>query len=134
MDVFTCKETKASGALAIFVAIIHGAIAELRVSPRAYRVAQGAHTAAEGGALDWICIGVLLIATPALGSETTLSAAGLASPDDLFRRGAPKVSGRKFPFPELLLQEVFERSNLILDTALHISAKLAFLRRSDDVR
>jgi len=34
----------------------------------------------------------------------------------------------------LLLPKFFERSNLTRDTALHISAKLAFLRRSDDVR
>jgi hypothetical protein len=65
---------QASGALAIFVAIIHGAIAELRVFPKVRIESRRARTLLrmvwQGGALDWICIGVLLIATPALGSET----------------------------------------------------------------
>lgn len=38
---------QASGALAIFVAIIHGAIAELRVFPKVRIESQGADTAAE---------------------------------------------------------------------------------------
>ena len=67
-------ELQASGALAIFVAIIHGAISELRVFPKVrIEFAQGADTAADSLArrrprLDRT--GVLLIATPALGSET----------------------------------------------------------------
>jgi len=65
---------QASGALAIVVAIIHGAVAELRVFPKARIESRRARTLLrmvwQGGAVDWICIGVLLIATPGLGSET----------------------------------------------------------------
>ncbi len=63
-----------AGALAIFVAIVHGAIAELQVFPKIHieprenqrllRMVWQAST------IDWICIGALLIAAPALGSET----------------------------------------------------------------
>jgi len=65
---------QASGALAILVAVIHGAIAELRVFPKARIESRTARRLLrmvwQCSTVDWICIGVLLIATPGLGSET----------------------------------------------------------------
>ena len=64
---------QAAGVLAILVAIGHGAVAELRVfanaqieprwTRRLMRMVWQAST------VDWIAIGVLLVAAPALGSE-----------------------------------------------------------------
>jgi hypothetical protein len=65
---------QASGAFAILVAVIHGAMAELRVFPKARIESRWARTLLrmvwQCSTVDWICIGVLLIATPGLGSET----------------------------------------------------------------
>ena len=64
---------RAAGGLAILVAIGHGLIAELhvfataRVEPRWTR--NLLRMVWQGTTLDWIVIGVLLIAAPALGSE-----------------------------------------------------------------
>ena len=59
---------QASGALAIFVAIIRDAIAELRVVPQgAYRVAQGADTAADGLAMAHVLEVLTINARCALG-------------------------------------------------------------------
>ena len=64
---------RAAGGLAILVAIAHGVIAELhvfataRVEPRWTR--NLLRMVWQGTTLDWIVIGVLLIAAPALGSE-----------------------------------------------------------------
>lgn len=53
-------ELQASGALAIFVAIIHGAISELRVFPKVRIELRRARTPLrivwQGGALDWIAL------------------------------------------------------------------------------
>lgn len=63
-----------AGALAIFVAIVHGAVAELQVFPKVHiesrRTQRLLHMVWQASTIDWICIGALLIAAPALGSET----------------------------------------------------------------
>ncbi len=65
---------QAAGVLAIVVAIAHGAIGELqvfarsRVEPR--RVRGLLRMIWQASTLDWIGIGLLLIAAPAFGSET----------------------------------------------------------------
>jgi hypothetical protein len=64
---------QAAGALAIVVAIAHGAIAELRVFPNARIEPQRTRNLLRGvwqaSTVDWIGIGVLLIAAPWLGSQ-----------------------------------------------------------------
>jgi hypothetical protein len=64
---------RASGALAILVAIVHGAIAELRVFPKVRvepnRVRPLLRMVWQASTVDWIGFGVLLIAAPTLGSE-----------------------------------------------------------------
>lgn len=63
-----------AGALAIFVAVVHGAIAELQVFPKAHieprQIRRLLHMVWQASTIDWICIGVLLIAAPSLASET----------------------------------------------------------------
>ena len=63
----------AAGALAILVAIVHGAIAELRVFATAriepQRTRRLLRMVWQASTVDWIGIGFLLIAAPALGSE-----------------------------------------------------------------
>jgi hypothetical protein len=65
---------QAAGVLAILVAIVHGAIAELRVFPKSRIEPRGAQTLLrliwQASTIDWIGIGVLLIAAPTLGSDT----------------------------------------------------------------
>jgi hypothetical protein len=65
---------QAAGVLAILVAIVHGAIAELRVFPKSRIEPRGAQTLLrliwQASTVDWIGLGVLLIAAPALGSES----------------------------------------------------------------
>ncbi|GAA3058667.1 hypothetical protein GCM10010520_03900 [Rhizobium viscosum] len=62
-----------AGTLAILVAIGHGAIAELQVFPKAHieskRTRRLLRMVWQASTIDWICIGALLIAAPALGSE-----------------------------------------------------------------
>ena len=64
---------QAAGVLAILVAIGHGAVAELRVFPRARIEPQRTRNLLRGiwqaSTLDWIGMGVLLIAAPAFGSQ-----------------------------------------------------------------
>src|ERR1044071_7310465 len=64
---------QAAGLLAIVVAIAHGAIAELRVFSRTQIEPRRGRTllrmVGQASTVDWIGLGVLLIATPALGSE-----------------------------------------------------------------
>ena len=64
---------QAAGVLAILVAIAHGAIAEVAVFPKARiepRWTRGLlRMVWQASTIDWIAIGVLLIAAPALGSE-----------------------------------------------------------------
>jgi hypothetical protein len=64
---------QASGALAILVAILHGVIAERRVFPKLRiepdRARPLLRMVWQAGTVAWIGIGVLLIATPTLGSE-----------------------------------------------------------------
>ena len=66
---------QAAGGLAILVAILHGAIAELRVFARSHIEPRGTQRLLrmvwQASTIDWIGIGVLLIATPALGSHAT---------------------------------------------------------------
>jgi hypothetical protein len=63
---------EAAGMLAILVAVIHGSLSELRVFPNA-RI-EPRHTRRllrllwQATTVDWIAIGVLLIAVPSLGS------------------------------------------------------------------
>jgi hypothetical protein len=63
---------QAAGVLAVLVAIAHGAIAELRVFPRARIEPQWMRCLLRGiwqaSTVGWIGIGVLLIAAPAFGS------------------------------------------------------------------
>jgi len=64
---------QAAGVLAIAVAIAHGAIAELRVFAKAHIEPRGTRKLLrlvwQASTVDWIGIGVLLIATPWLGSH-----------------------------------------------------------------
>jgi hypothetical protein len=64
---------QAAGALAILVAILHGAIAELRVFARAHIEPRRTRTLLrliwQASTVDWIGIGFLLIATPMLGPD-----------------------------------------------------------------
>jgi len=64
---------QAAGVLAILVAIGHGAVAELRVFPKARIEPQATRNLLRGiwqaSTLDWIGIGVLLIAAPSFGSQ-----------------------------------------------------------------
>ena len=64
---------QAAGMLAILVAIAHGAIAELRVFPNARIEPRRMRVLLRGvwqaSTVDWIGMGVLLIAAPALGSQ-----------------------------------------------------------------
>jgi len=63
---------QAAGALAILVAIIHGAIGELRVFARTRieppRARILLHLMFQATTIDWIAVGVLLIAAPWLGA------------------------------------------------------------------
>ena len=65
---------QAAGALAILVAIAHGAIAELRVFAKAHIEPQGTRILFRGvwraSTVDWIALGLLLIAAPSFGSQT----------------------------------------------------------------
>src|SRR5262245_66585387 len=65
-----------AGALAIIVAIGHGLSAELRVFNRARiepnRPRELLRMVWQASTVDWIAIGVLLIAAPGLGSDTAL--------------------------------------------------------------
>ena len=64
---------QAAGGLAILVAIAHGAIAELQVFPKTRIEPQRTRHLLRGiwqaSTVDWIGIGVLLIAAPAFGSQ-----------------------------------------------------------------
>jgi hypothetical protein len=64
---------QAAGILAILTAMIHGAIGELKVFTRAQIEPRGTRRLLrlifQASTIDWIGIGILLIATPALGSE-----------------------------------------------------------------
>jgi len=65
---------QAAGALAIAVSIVHGAIGEFQVLPRA-RIETGRTRTLlrmiwQASTIDWIGIGILLIAAPAFGSQT----------------------------------------------------------------
>jgi len=63
---------QAAGALAILVAIAHGAIAELYVFSRAQIEPRGTRRLLrmvwQASTIDWIGVGVLLIAAPVLGA------------------------------------------------------------------
>jgi len=63
---------QAAGALAILVAIAHGAIAELHVFARAQIEPRGTRRLLrmvwQASTIDWIGVGVLLIAAPVLGA------------------------------------------------------------------
>ncbi len=65
---------QAAGVLAILVAILHGAIAELRVFTKSHIEPRGTRRLLrmvwQASTIDWIGIAVLLIAAPALGSES----------------------------------------------------------------
>jgi hypothetical protein len=64
---------QAAGVLAILVAIAHGAIAELGVFAKSHIEPRWTRRLMrmvwQASTVDWIAIGVLLIAAPALGSE-----------------------------------------------------------------
>ena len=64
---------QAAGVLAILVAIAHGAIGELRVFAKARIEPQWTRSLLRGvwqaSTIDWIGIGLLLIAAPLLGSQ-----------------------------------------------------------------
>jgi hypothetical protein len=64
---------QAAGVLAIFVALVHGAIAELRVFAKSSIEPRSARRLLrliwQASTVDWIAIGVLLIAAPMLGSD-----------------------------------------------------------------
>jgi len=62
-----------AGVLAILIALAHGAVAELHVFPKARieppRTRQLLRGIWQASTVDWIGIGVLLIAAPAFGSQ-----------------------------------------------------------------
>jgi hypothetical protein len=64
---------QAAGVLAILVAVTHGAIAELHVFTKARIEPRGTRRLLrliwQASTVDWIGIGVLLIAAPGLGSQ-----------------------------------------------------------------
>ena len=64
---------QAAGALAILVALTHGTLAELRVFPAARieppRTRRLLRLLWQAGTVDWIGMGVLLIASPLFGSQ-----------------------------------------------------------------
>ena len=64
---------QAAGVLAILVAVAHGVIAELRVFASSHIEPRGTRRLLrmiwQASTIDWIGIGVLLIAAPALGSQ-----------------------------------------------------------------
>jgi len=64
---------QAAGVLAIVVAIAHGAIAEIGVFPKSRIEPRRTRTLLrmvwQASTVDWIGIGILLIAAPTLGSE-----------------------------------------------------------------
>ena len=64
---------RAAGLLAIAIALGHGAVAELYVFHKAEIAPQGTRRLLrliwQASTIDWIAVGVLLIAAPALGSE-----------------------------------------------------------------
>ena len=64
---------QAAGVLAILVAIAHSALGELRVFPNTHieprRTRTLLHLIFQASTVDWIGIGILLIAAPSLGSE-----------------------------------------------------------------
>ena len=64
---------QAAGALAILVAVAHGAIAELRVFSQSHIEPRGTRRLLrmvwQASTIDWIGLGILLIAAPAFGSE-----------------------------------------------------------------
>ncbi|MGE0752593.1 MAG: hypothetical protein AB7K64_18630 [Variibacter sp.] len=64
---------QAAGVLAVLVALAHGSLAEWRVFPNAQIAPRGARRLLrmvwQASTVDWIAVGVLLIAAPALGSE-----------------------------------------------------------------
>jgi len=64
---------QAAGVLAIFVAIVHGAIAELQVFPKARVEPQRTRTLLRAvwqlSTVAWIGIGLLLMAAPSFGSQ-----------------------------------------------------------------
>lgn len=64
---------QAAGALAILVAIVHGAVGELQVLAKAGikqpRTRNLLRMVWQASTVDWIAMGILLIAMPALGSQ-----------------------------------------------------------------
>ncbi len=62
-----------AGVLAILVAFVHGAIAEISVFPKAQIEPRGARRLLrfvwQASTLDWIAVGVLLFSAPWLGSD-----------------------------------------------------------------
>jgi hypothetical protein len=65
---------QAAGALAILVAVAHGCISELKMFPNTQIAPRRVRTLVRmvwhASTVDWLGVGVLLLATPALGSET----------------------------------------------------------------
>ena len=63
---------RAAGALGIFAAVFHGVAAEFQVFPRAAIEPRGTRRLLrivwQVGAIDWMMMGVLLIAAPGFGS------------------------------------------------------------------
>ncbi len=63
---------QAAGALAILVAVVHGAIAELGVFPRTHveppRTRRLLRLVWQMSTVDWIAVGILLMAAPSIGS------------------------------------------------------------------
>jgi hypothetical protein len=64
---------QAAGVLAILVALTHGVIAELQVFAKAHIEPRGTRRLLrliwQASTVDWIAIGVLLIAAPGLGAR-----------------------------------------------------------------
>lgn len=69
---------QAAGSLAILIAIIHGALGELRVLSAAHIEGPGTRRLVRAvwlaSTIDWIGVGLLLIAAPMLGSEAARQA------------------------------------------------------------
>src|SRR6516162_1928449 len=98
---------QAAGVLAILVAVAHSVTAELRLFANAriepQRVRRVLRMVCQASAVDWIGIGLLLIAAPSLGSQVArqwvIAVAVVVRPRQHGQPGAARRQGRACPGP-----------------------------------